>query len=163
MLYHPFTDWADLLSVDSQIYGSYIDAYQACCHSHTHPQDFYTDPEAECSDSDNESEEDPQEEADDDYPLADFEAFARRRLQEDFTCIDLDSLGAREMDRNYNWSPHVGRYNISPEIWDQIKAENPIAQLVAIDPSPLPLNLEQRKLYDTVVGQYSQELALDMP
>ena len=62
MLYHPFTDWADLLSVDSQIYGSYIDAYQACYCSHTHPQDFYTDPEdpeAEYSDSDNESEEDP--------------------------------------------------------------------------------------------------------
>ena len=32
-----------------------------------------------------------------------------------------------------------------------------------MDPSPLPLNLEQRKLYDTVVDQYSQELALDMP
>src|SRR5580700_5119386 len=59
MLYYPFTDWADLLSVDSQIYRSYIDAYQACCHSYTYPQDFYTDPEAEYSDSDNESEEDP--------------------------------------------------------------------------------------------------------
>jgi hypothetical protein len=39
-----------------------------------HPQDFYTDPEAECSDSD-ESDEDPKEQADD-HPLADFEAFA---------------------------------------------------------------------------------------
>ena len=32
-----------------------------------------------------------------------------------------------------------------------------------MDPSPLPLNLEQRKLYNTMVGQYSQELALDIP
>ena len=67
------------------------------------------------------------------------------------------------MDRNYDWSPHIGRYNIPPEIWDQIKAENPIAQVVTIDSSPDPLNLEQRKLYDTVVDQYSQELAWDRP
>jgi ATP-dependent exoDNAse (exonuclease V) alpha subunit len=164
MLHHPFVDWIDLLSIDGQVYGSYIDAFQACHHSHTHPQDFYTDPEAEFSDSDDESEEDPQEEADDEHPLADFEAFARRRPQEDFTHIDLlDSLGTREMDCNYDWSQHIGRYDIPPEIWDQIKAENPIAQIVTIDSSPDPLNLEQRKLYDTVLDQYSQELALDMP
>ena len=77
--------------------------------------------------------------------------------------MDLDSLGTREMDWNYDWSSHVGRYNIPPEIWDQIKAENPVAQVVTIDSSPLPLNLEQRKLYDTVVDQYSQELAWDGP
>jgi hypothetical protein len=159
MLHHPFVDWIDLLSVDGQVYRSYIDAFRACIQLHTHPQDFYTDPEAECSDSDSESDEDPQEA--DEHPLADFEAFARRRPQEDFTRMDLDSLGTREMDRNYDWSLHVGQYNISPEIWDQIKAENPIAQLVTIDSSPLPLNLEQRKLYDTVVDQYSQELAWD--
>ena len=63
----------------------------------------------------------------------------------------LNSLSTREMDRNYNWSLHVSRYDISPNIWDQIKAENPIAQLVTMDLLPLPLNLEQRKLYDTVV------------
>src|SRR5258705_366486 len=67
------------------------------------------------------------------------------------------------MDRNYDWSLRVGRYDIAPEVWDQVKAENPIAQLVTMDSSPLPLNLEQRKLYDTVLDQYSQELALDAP
>ena len=67
------------------------------------------------------------------------------------------------MDCNYDWSLHVGRYDISPKNWDQIKAENPIAQLVTMDSSPDPLNLEQRKLYDTVVDQYSQELAWDRP
>ena len=59
MLHHPFTDWVDLLLVDGQVYGSYIDAFRAYHHSHTHPQDFYTDLEAECSDSDDESDEDP--------------------------------------------------------------------------------------------------------
>ena len=107
MLHYPFTDWADLLSINSQVYRSYIAAFRACYHSHTHPQDFYTDPEAECSDSGNESDEDPKEQADK-YLLADFEAFARQRPQEDFTQIDLlDSLGTREIDWNYNWSLHV--------------------------------------------------------
>jgi hypothetical protein len=70
---------------------------------HTHPQDFYTDPEAKCSDSDDESKEDPKEEADDNHLLADFEAFARQRPQEDFTRMDLfESLGTQEMDRNYD-------------------------------------------------------------
>jgi ATP-dependent exoDNAse (exonuclease V) alpha subunit len=164
MLHHPFVDYADLLNVDGQVYGSYIEAFRACYRSHNHPQDFYTDPEPESEALDSESDEDPEEQAEDDHPLADFEAFARRRPQEDFTRIDLlDSLGTREMDRDYDWSLHVGRYDISPEIWDQVKAENPIAQVVVMDSSPDPLNLEQRKLYDTVVGQYSQELALDTP
>ncbi|KAK8912682.1 hypothetical protein VCV18_012361 [Metarhizium anisopliae] len=160
MLHHPFVDYADLLTVDGQVYGSYIQAFQACQRLHTHPQDFYTDPEA----SDSESDEDPEEQAEGDHPLADFEAFARRRPQEDFTRIDLlDSLGVREMDRDYDWSLHVGRYDISPDIWDQVKAENPIAQAVLMDSSPDPLNPEQRKLYDAVVSQYSEELTLDAP
>jgi hypothetical protein len=155
-------DYADLLTVDSQVYGSYIKAFRACHRSHTHPQDFYTDPEPESEASDSESNEDPEEQAEEDYPLADFEAFARRRPQEDFTRIDLlDSLGSRELDRDYDWSSHVGRYDIPPEIWEQVKAENPMAQVVTIDSSPLPLNPEQRKLYETVVDQYSQELAID--
>jgi hypothetical protein len=67
------------------------------------------------------------------------------------------------MDHNYDWSLHVGRYDISPDVWDQVKAEKPIAQVVTTDSSPLPLNTEQRKLYDTVVDQYSQELNFDAP
>ena len=34
---------------------------------------------------------------------------------------------------------------------------------MTLNSSPDPLNLEQRKLFNTVVDQYSQELALDMP
>ena len=58
MLHHPFIDWEGLLSVDGQLYESYIHAFQACTQSHTHPDDFYTDPEAECSDSEDESDDD---------------------------------------------------------------------------------------------------------
>ena len=85
------------------------------------------DLEAKCLDLDNESKEDPQEEANDEHPLADFEAFTRWRPQEDFTHMDLlESLGTWEMDYNYDWSPYVSRYDLSPEIQDQIKAKNPI-------------------------------------
>jgi hypothetical protein len=100
-----------------------------------------------------------EDQSDTDHPLPDFEAFARRRLQEDFTRIDpRQDMGTREIDRDYDWSIHVGRYNIHPEVWDQIKAENPVAQVVTVDSSPDSLNLEQRKLYDTVGSQYSNEL-----
>jgi ATP-dependent DNA helicase PIF1 len=156
MLHHPFVGWEDLLLVDGQVYGSYIDAFRVCHRTHTHPQDFYTDPEAEYSDSDDESDDDPQEQVDE-HPLADFEAFARRRPQEDFVYTDL--LGARVVDSSYDWSLHVGRYDIAPEVWERVKAENPTAQVVTADPSPDPLNQEQRKLYDVVVSQYTQELA----
>ena len=163
MLHHPFVDWDDLLVVDNQVYGSYIAAFQVCHRSHTHPEDFYTDPEAEPEVSDDESDEDPEEQAEE-HPLADFEAFARRRPQEDFTRADLlDSLGAREVDRNYDWSLHVGRYGLSSDIWDQVKADKPMAQVVMMDSSPLPLNIEQRKLYDMVINQYSQEVSFDAP
>ena len=30
MLHYPFVDWADLLTVDHQVYRSYMDAFQAC-------------------------------------------------------------------------------------------------------------------------------------
>ncbi|EFY93991.1 ATP-dependent DNA helicase PIF1 [Metarhizium robertsii ARSEF 23] len=139
------------------------DAFRACRRSHAHPEDFYTDPDPESGASDTESDEDSEEQAED-HPLADFEAFARRRPHEDFTRVDLlDSLGSREMDRDYDWSSHIGRYDIPPDIWDQVKAENPIAQAVLMDSSPDPLNPEQRKLYDAVVSQYSEELTLDAP
>lgn len=58
---------------------------------------------------------------------------------------------------------YVGRYDISPEIWDQVKAKYPTVQVVGMDSLPDPLNLEQRKLYNTVVDQYSQELSLYTP
>jgi hypothetical protein len=135
MLHHPFTDWQDLLSIDNETYGSYIEAFRACKRLHTHPEDFYNDPEGEVSDSDSDSgDEDLQEEVDE-SPLADFEAFARRRPGVDFTaCGDLlDSLGSREMDLSYDWSAHIGRYSeIYPEVWGQMKAENPIELRVEV-------------------------------
>jgi hypothetical protein len=86
---------------------------------HTHPKDFYNDLEGEGLDSDSDSgDEDPQE-VENEYPLADFEAFALRRPGVDFTARGniLNSLGSQEIDRSYDWSTHIGRYNeIYPEV-----------------------------------------------
>ena len=166
MLHHPFIDWTDLFVIDGQLYESYIDAFQACSRLHTHIEDFYTDPdhEGDDQDSNSESEEDIDPDDDTNYPLADFEAFARRRPREDFTLMDPEQdLGTRDIDRDYDWSTHIGRYNIHPGIWDQVKAENPIKQVVSMDPSPDLLNLEQRRLYDMVTSQYLDELASRSP
>jgi hypothetical protein len=55
---------------ENETYASYIEAFRACKRLHTHPEDFYNDPEGEGPDSDSDSgDEDPQEE--DDSPLAD--------------------------------------------------------------------------------------------
>jgi hypothetical protein len=78
MLHHPFTDWPDLLSVENETYESYIEAFRACKRVHTHPEDFYDDPKGDGSDSDSDSGDEGLQE-DEEYPLADFEAFARRR------------------------------------------------------------------------------------
>lgn len=168
MLHHPFVDWADLLSVDGHVYGTYTDAFRACSRSHSHLEDFYTDPDNEDgntdSDAETEGDLDFEDGSDTNHPLADFEAFARRQPREDFTVMELrQEVGIREIDQNYDWSIHVGRYDIDPEIWDQVKAENPVAQVVAMDSSPDSLNLEQGRLYDTVVSQYANELAGHSP
>jgi ATP-dependent DNA helicase PIF1 len=163
MLHHPFTDWLDLLTVEDKTYGSYIEAFQAYRRLYTYPNDFYNDLEGEGSDLDSDSgDEDPQE-AENEYPLANFEAFARRRPGVDFTaCGDmLDSLGSQEIDHSYDWSAHIGRYNeIYLEVWEQMKAENPIELRVEVDSSPEALNTEQRKLYNTVVDRYNHEISL---
>ena len=67
------------------------------------------------------------------------------------------------MDRDFDWPMFFARYNHPPAIFDRLKAENPVAQLVTTTSSPEGLNTEQRKLYDVVVDQYARELAVDQP
>jgi hypothetical protein len=93
--------------------------------SYTYPQDFYTDLKPESEISDNKSNKNPEEQVEKDYFLVDFEAFACWKPQENFTRINLlDNLGSRELNRDYDWSSYVSCYNIPPEIWEQVKAEN---------------------------------------
>jgi ATP-dependent DNA helicase PIF1 len=162
MLHHPFERLTDLLSFDGSDYGSYTDAFHACRRLHTHPDDFYTDLEANGQDTDNEDSDSVRDESGDE-PLADFELFARRRPRDDLTCSFTDDLGSRELDRAYDWTSHVGRDTTTPEDWDQFKLLNHTEQAVTVDSDPGPLNTEQRKLYDIVTAQYVQELAGNYP
>ncbi|KJZ67995.1 hypothetical protein HIM_12617 [Hirsutella minnesotensis 3608] len=77
-------------------------------------------------------------------------------LEED----DIDVLGRRDVDVNYDWTPHVGRYTddgiLHGDFWKQRKAENPLH--LDVDHQPLEardsLNPEQRLVYDTVMGHF---------
>jgi hypothetical protein len=163
MLHHPFQQPTDLLSFDGCDYGSYPDAFHACQRLHTHLDDFYTDPATDDQDTDSEDDELAPDEGIDE-PLADFEAFARRRPgNDDLTCSLTDDLGSRELDRTYDWTSHVGRDLTTPDAWDQFMLQNYTEQAVTVDSDPGPLNPEQRKLYDTVTAQYVQELAGNEP
>jgi ATP-dependent DNA helicase PIF1 len=162
MLHHPFTVAADLLMVDGQLYESSIQAFQACTDLHSHPPDFYTDPEDDNPDEDEDSDIEPDLE-EDEYPLDDFENFARRLPGQDLEQVINTDLGDRILDRQYDWTAHIGSYNTRMEDWEQFKAINPTLQIVTVDPSPDSLNTEQRKLYDVVVNSYLEELQTGIP
>jgi ATP-dependent DNA helicase PIF1 len=158
MLHHPFVDLTDLLSIDGQAYGCFTDAFTACAALHNHPQDYYNDPvnpepiEESDSDSDTDLE-------DEQGPLADFEVFSRRRPQNDLSeLVDIEALGMRDLDRTYDWSSHINKYDIDLSIWDEVKAVNPIQQHVTVDSSPGSLNPEQRKLYGSVIDHFTEYL-----
>ena len=119
ILHHPFVDWDDLLSVDGQVYDSYVDAFYACKQWHVHPEDFYTDLDESGlgvdsdsdSDSDTDSDDTSDEDSDNNHPLADFEILACRRPRDDFPHVNDEGVGYQDMDHNYNWSEYVGQYN----------------------------------------------------
>ena len=106
MLYYPFVDWDDLLSVDGQVLAMYVDAFHACTQQHIHPEDFYTDLEElgePDSDSDTDSDSSSDEDENDNYPLADFEVFAYRRPQDDFPHMDIfGGLSYWDVDRDFD-------------------------------------------------------------
>ena len=163
MLHHPFNHIEELLSVDNVVYSSYQEAYTACRWHHSHPEDYYADPETDLDElsNDDEDEEDleVEPEPEDERPLADFEAYAQRRPDDQGQLDGLGGLGTRHLDREYDWTRHVGKYDINSKDWSRLQAENPIEQAVDVDSSAGSLNLEQRKLYDIVVDQYTQELS----
>ena len=136
MLYHLFTDWNDLLLVDGELYESYVKAFRACCELYSHPPDYYPDLKREAAaktveegEGGVELDEKDVPDEEDDYPLDAFEILARRRpgIDLDLPLIDgLDNLGNRDLDRNYDWSLHIGKYDIPLQVWDEVKAANPI-------------------------------------
>jgi hypothetical protein len=66
----------------------------------------------ESGDSDDKDPDDLEPDPEVGAPLADFEAYARRRPDDLGQLDGLSSLGTRHLDRVYDWSPHVRKYNI---------------------------------------------------
>jgi hypothetical protein len=86
---------------------------------YTYLKDFYNNLEKESSGLDSDSGDEESQETKNKSPLADFEAFAHQRPGVDFiTRRDiLNGLENREIDRSYDWSVYIRRYNkIYPEI-----------------------------------------------
>jgi ATP-dependent DNA helicase PIF1 len=166
ILHHPFIDITELLEFDGHSYDSYTDAFQACSLSHTHPEDYYTDPKE--SNEDREAvESDPESDTDieDDLTVpVDFEALSRRNPNRDLTVlIDNEAFASRPLDRLYDWNQHVGTLDIQSSILADLKAANPIDQTVEVDSSPSTLNSAQSQLYSLVIRQYSDILDLPTP
>ena len=78
MLHHPFINPTDLLAFNGCVYGSYIDAFQACRQLHIYPDDFYTDLVADDQDTESEDNDESVCSEGKDGPLANFKIFARR-------------------------------------------------------------------------------------
>ena len=125
ILHHPFEHFDELLSVDGVAYPSYKDAFADCCQYHSHPEDYYVDPEPDEDDLPDDDD-DPDDvgvgpDSEVEVPLVDFEAYARRQPDHDSVQLDgLDSLKTHHMDCVYDWSPYAEKYILDCEGWDQL-------------------------------------------
>jgi ATP-dependent DNA helicase PIF1 len=164
MLSHPFENVEDLLEVDGLQAETFQEAYELCCDNHTHRDDLYDELDVD--------DDEPEPDADDEFedvnpsqptppaPLADFETYGLARPGNDLTRIeDCDNLGERDSDREYDWSRHVGNYNIDPLFWDVIKRAFPAEQLLPSLNSLDLLNREQLTVYNLIVDHYRDYLA----
>jgi hypothetical protein len=105
MLHYAFTDISDLLRVGSLEAPTFTAAFAECQRIHRHCEpDFLDDPPGEATEDSDEFEDIDEDEVD-----ADFEAYSRRRHNDSLVRNeDPDSLGDRNIDRDYNWAAHCG-------------------------------------------------------
>ena len=159
MMAHPHRSPEDLYTVGGHRFDSFAAAYKCCREHHdTHSDDHYGEPDTnELRAEDDEFELEVREE-----PVVeeDWHELARmlpdRPLEEE----DIDILGRRDIDVDYDWTPHVGRYTddgiLKGDYWKQRKAAN--RHNLDVDHQPLEardsLNRGQRLVYDTVIDHF---------
>ncbi|XP_044720057.1 PIF1-like helicase domain-containing protein [Hirsutella rhossiliensis] len=156
---HPHRYPEELLTVGGQRFESFAAAYQYCRQQHhSHEDDHYGEPGAkELRAEDDQFE---LEEHVDPVVEEDWHELARMLPDHPLGEEDIDILGRRDLDVNYDWTPHVGRYTdsgiLTGDYWKQRKAENPMS--LEVDDQPLDardsLNPEQRLVYDTVMDHF---------
>ncbi|XP_044718785.1 PIF1-like helicase domain-containing protein [Hirsutella rhossiliensis] len=134
-------------------------AYQCCRQRHHfHEDDHY----GEVGANELQAEDDEFEREEHEEPVVeeDWHELARMLPDHPLEEDDIDVLGRRDVDVNYDWTPHVGRYTddgiLHGDFWKQRKAESPLH--LDVDHQPLEardsLNPEQRLVYDTVMGHF---------
>ena len=141
----------ELFVVDGHRYDNYIDAFKACHHSHQHEDDHYgTTLEAQ-------EDEFEAEEFEDELLEEDWMELARQLPNRDLSQEDVDLLGRRDVDINFDWSPFVGKCaDLQDDYWTQCRDNHPRGQ----DVEDLPLeardslNPEQRVVYDMFIGHF---------
>ena len=160
---HPHREHDEFLNLDGRQFDNYEAANEYCMEHHEHEDNHYGDIEA----PDPEADEDEfrPEPFDEEISLEDWQEIARMvpelRLEEQ--AIDL--LGRRDIDINYDWALHVGRYTHdnfgNAKYWDNLKRD----QFVSNDVENLPLearetlNPEQRLIYDTIMNHRTHHQA----
>ena len=160
MLSHPHQKEEELLWVDGYQHSTFESAYKACRLRHyderAHPDNHYGGQVAE---AEQEFVEEPREE-----PEMDREPWQDMALMNPFHGLELenlDVLGNRAIDINYDWFPHVGRFThpnfANGTYWREIFGSEYAreAEYVPLDARDT-LNTQQRLAYDTVIGHSQQ-------
>ena len=108
LLNHPHRLPEDLLGFDGRSFSTYASAYEHCLARHDHPDDHYGTVD-ELPPVPDEEEFEPGGDVEQ-ITLEDWHEVARMipelRLPEE----EADLLGRRDIDINYDWARHVGRY-----------------------------------------------------
>jgi hypothetical protein len=105
LLNHPHLEHDELLTVNGQDFDNYILAYEYCSGNHEHEDDHYGEADSPDPDADP-----------DEFEAGNFEEEINRqelaRLVPDLLPEEepADLLCRRDIDVNYDWSPHVDRY-----------------------------------------------------
>jgi ATP-dependent DNA helicase PIF1 len=159
MMAHPHHSPQELLVVSGQQFDSFAAAYKGSKEHHdTHADDHYGEPDTnELRAEDDEYEPEVHEE-----PIMeeDWHELARMLPDRPLKEEDIDVLGRRDIDLNYDWAPHFGRYAdddiFNGDYWKQRKAETPMD--LDVDDQPLEardsLNPEQRLVYGMVMDHF---------
>ncbi|KAM4061719.1 PIF1-like helicase [Hirsutella rhossiliensis] len=161
MLAHPHCDPVELRKINGVEYDSYASAAEFCFANHQHPDDYYGTPNAE--DRRPDPDEFEEEFHEPDLLEEDWLELARQLPDCPPSQEMVDLLGRRDIDIQYDWTPHVGRYAdpgiVQGDYWRQRIAQNPLYMDVEDLPSEArdTLNAEQRIVYDTIVGHFQCE------
>ncbi|KAF6528008.1 hypothetical protein HZS61_008310 [Fusarium oxysporum f. sp. conglutinans] len=158
MLAHPHRDPNQLRKVNGVEYASYALAAEFCYGNHQHPDDYYGTPNTDERRPDPDQFE--REFYEPDLVEEDWLELARQLPDCPPSQEAIDLLGRRDIDIQYDWTPHVGRYAdpgiVQGDYWRQRIEQDRLD----MDVEDLPLevrdtlNPEQRIVYDTFVGHF---------